>query len=287
MKNIPLRKIKVPESQPKTLESFSIRNIQDILGGKDLNHELHRHEYFFILAIVKGKGVHTIDFTPYKVVNHSVFFMRPGQVHELKLKAGSTGYLMEFKPDFYQSTDKGANELLRHASDMNLCLLDAKRFNSLFALLTKIHTECKQKQDGYKEVIKANLTIFLIELARHRQQRKRTTNHVNKYTQERFDKFTELLEKHIATHKEVSQYAEMLHLSIYQLNSITKAALGKTCSELIDEYIILESKRYLLATSNQVNQIAYHLGYEDVSYFIRFFKKHTGHTPEAFRNNFG
>ena len=57
----------------------------------------------------------------------------------------------------------------------------------------------------------------------------------------------------------------MLNLSTYQLNAITKTTLGKTCSDLINEYIILEAKRYLLATSNKVNQIAYHLGYEDVS----------------------
>ncbi|HRW99910.1 MAG TPA: AraC family transcriptional regulator [Cyclobacteriaceae bacterium] len=50
--------------------------------------------------------------------------------------------------------------------------------------------------------------------------------------------------------------------------------------------MLLEAKRYLLATSNQVNQIAFQLGYEDVSYFIRFFKKLTGNTPEAFRKNF-
>jgi AraC-like DNA-binding protein len=81
----------------------------------------------------------------------------------------------------------------------------------------------------------------------------------------------------------VSFYADLLNLSSYQLNAITKATLGKTCSELINEFIILEAKRTLLATSNQVNQIAYHLGYEDVSYFIRFFKKHTGYSPEAFR----
>jgi len=77
-----------------------------------------------------------------------------------------------------------------------------------------------------------------------------------------------------------------LNLSSFQLNAITKATLGKNCSELINEYVILESKRYLLATSNQVNQIADHLGYEDISYFTRFFKKHTGYSPEAFRNNF-
>jgi AraC-like DNA-binding protein len=78
----------------------------------------------------------------------------------------------------------------------------------------------------------------------------------------------------------------MLHLSPYQLNAITKSMLGKTCSELIHEYIILGSKRQLLATSNQVSQIAYQLGYEDVSYFTRFFRKHTGLSPEAFRHHF-
>ncbi|MEJ0057652.1 MAG: helix-turn-helix domain-containing protein [Bacteroidota bacterium] len=66
----------------------------------------------------------------------------------------------------------------------------------------------------------------------------------------------------------MSKYAEMLNLSPYQLNSITKSTLGKTSSELIDDHILLESKRYLLATSSQVTQIAYTLGYEDVSYFI-------------------
>ena len=77
----------------------------------------------------------------------------------------------------------------------------------------------------------------------------------------------------------------MLNLSTYQLSAITKGVLGKTPSEVINDYIILEAKRYLLGTSDQVNQIAWHLGYEDTSYFIRFFKKHTGFSPDAFRTN--
>ena len=78
-----------------------------------------------------------------------------------------------------------------------------------------------------------------------------------------------------------------MNLSSYQLNEITKTTIGKTASELINEHIILEARRNLLATSNQIKDIADHLGYEDVSYFIRFFKKHSGFSPEAFRLNFG
>lgn len=78
----------------------------------------------------------------------------------------------------------------------------------------------------------------------------------------------------------------MLSITPYQLNAITKALLHKTGSELINEHIILEAKRMLIGTANQVNQIANMLGYDDPSYFIRYFKKQTGLTPEAFRQNF-
>jgi len=285
MKNIPLRHIKATQNESTFSERFSVRDIRDLLAGKDLIQELHRHDFFFILALRKGMGNHEIDFTSYNVCDHSLFFLRPGQVHKLKLEAGSTGYLMQFNKEFYYSNDQASRQLLRKVSSKNLCQLDAKRIKKLLVILKYIFQEYVDKQEGYREVIKANLGIFFIELVRHRQNEASTSGGGTLYPQERTEELVELLETHISTHKQVSHYADMLHLSIYQLNAITKATLGKTCSELIDEFILLESKRFLLATSNQVTQIAYHLGHDDVSYFIRFFKKHTGHSPEAFRHN--
>lgn len=286
MDRIPIRHINTTQKEPTFSENFSIRDVRDLLEGKDMVQELHRHDYFFILALKKGKGNHKIDFTSYKVCDNSFFFLRPGQVHQLELKAESTGYLMQFKTGFYFPEDKASRQLLRKASNKNLFQLDPKRFKKLFAILNYIFQEYTDKQEGYQEVIKANLGIFFIELIRHRQNRKSHSDSITLYKQERLEEFLELLETNFSKNKQVSEYAEMLHLTIYQLNAITKSTLGKTCSELINESIILESKRYLLATSNQVNQIADHLGYEDISYFIRFFKKHTGYSPEVFRHNF-
>lgn len=284
MKNIPIRHIKTSQKETNFSESFSIRDVRELLDGKDMVQELHRHDFFYILALKKGAGNHEIDFTSYEVCNDSVFFMRPGQVHQHTLRAGSTGYLMEFKKDFYSPRDAVANQLLRKTSSTNLYRLDTDRFKKLLSILTCVFQEYTERQERYQEVIKANLGIFIVELVR--QNSKKKPDNRNAYAQERLEEFLNLLETHISTHKQVSQYASILNLSIYQLNTITKATLGKTCSDLIQEYIVLESKRYLLATSNQVTQIAYHLGYEDVSYFIRFFKKHTGYTPDAFRQNF-
>ncbi|MES2555297.1 MAG: AraC family transcriptional regulator [Bacteroidota bacterium] len=286
MKNIPVRHIDSSLKEPGLFGSFSIRNVEELLAGKNMVQELHRHDFFYILALTKGTGNHEIDFTTYEICDNSVFFMRPGHVHQLTLKAGSNGYLLQFKPDFYYPGDAPSRELLRKASNKNLCQLDEARFRKLISTLSAIFQEYSDKQEGYQDVIKANLGIFFIELVRHRQQRNNAITPVNAYTEERLEEFSELLDNHITSHKQVSHYAGMMHLSTYQLNAITKSTLGKTTSELINERIILEAKRNLLATSDQVNQIAYHLGYEDVSYFIRFFKKHTGYSPEAFRNNF-
>ena len=284
MKNIPIRRINVTQKEPNFSESFSIRDLRGFLGGKDLVQELHRHDFFYILALKKGIGNHEIDFTAFEVCDHTVFFMRPGQVHQHTLKVGSAGYLMAFKTDFYYPDDKESNQLLRMATSRNYYHFAANKYKNIHAVLTRIFQEYTGKQEGYLKVIQANLGIFFIELVR--QNKNSLPTRANTYAQQRLDEFVELLETKIATYKKVSQYAELLNLSSYQLNAITKQTLGKTCSELINEYIILEAKRYLLATANQVNQIAYHLGYEDVSYFIRFFKKHTAYSPEAFRHNF-
>lgn len=286
MKTIPVRRIKTPEQEQGLSGGFRIRKIEDVLAGEDMIQDIHRHDFFFILAFEKGQGDHVIDFKPYKIQDHSVFFMRPGQAHQLTLKKNCRGYLMEFKTDFYHSRDEASKQLLRRASNRNLCQLSTNNFKRLFSLLTDIYQEYNDKKEGYHEVIRADLKIFLIELVRQRQQSKSPAEKRDQNIQERLEDFLTLLESHIANHKQVSDYADMLNLSSYQLNAITKTTLGKTSSELINEHIILESKRYLLATSNQIKEIAYHLGYEDVSYFIRFFKKHTGYSPETFRQKF-
>jgi AraC family transcriptional activator of pobA len=285
MKVIPVRKIKSPKEEAFT-GSFNIRNVETMLSGNDMTQELHRHDFYYLLFLQKGKGIHEIDFTPYKITNRSIFLMRPGQVHQLNLKKGSSGFLIEFNRHFFNRTEKVFLDALRKAGNANLCLPAEAGFKRLHEILADIFQEYQNKQEGYHEVIKASLGIFFIELIRNRKNTTHTGN-TDHYKQERLEEFLSLLDDHITTHKEVSQYAHMLNLSVYQLNAITKTMLEKTSSELIDAQIILESKRHLLATSEQVSQIAYALGYEDASYFIRFFKKHTGFTPESFRNNFG
>lgn len=284
MKKIPVRQI---TAQNKTIVSglFKIRDVAGILDGKDLLHNLHRHDFFFILALQNGFGTHEIDFKSYELQNNSVFIVRPGQVHQLYLNADCTGFLAEFDTSFYHPKDKLANQRLVKAGNKNFCAFEEDRFKKLHDLLAYIFNEYVTMQDGYLDVIKANLDIFFIEFIRQSVNPHDISKKGSNYVQERFEEFMDLCSANINTYKQVSQYANLMNLSIYQINAITKETVGKAASEIINEQIILEASRYLLATSHQVKDIADHLGYEDISYFIRFFKKHTGYSPEVFRKN--
>jgi AraC-like DNA-binding protein len=287
MKRIPIRKLGTADQAGSSAGSFKIRKLQDILAGSSLLQELHRHDFFFVLLIESGSGSHEIDFTPYPVRDHSVFFLRPGQVHQLALNVGCTGYLVEFNNEFYRPAGQEASRRLRKASNINYCQLEVNRFNKLQSTLNNLFQEYAGREEGYLEIIKANLEIFFIQLVRQSPATSiSVTAGVSPYAQERLEEFLDLLEKQITSCKQVAQYATLMSLSAYQLNEITKASVGKTPSQLINEQVILEAKRYLLATPNQVKDIADHLGYEDVSYFVRFFKKQTGYSPESFRHHF-
>lgn len=285
MKDIPIRHITPAPTEPKISKVFRVRDLAAIVGGKEVVHPLHRHDFFFVLAVANGRGEHVIDFIPYKVEGQCVFIMRPGQVHTLTLKAGTTGYLMEFDMEFYRVNERGPKNLLRRATTTNLCEVPRPAFNRLYAILENIFQEYTEQRDDYDEVIRAQLDVFFIEFVRNRRTSEKASPK-SSYEQERLEEFLQLVEANVASKKQVSEYADMLNVSPYQLSSITKTILGKTPLDLINEFVILESKRYLLATSEQVNQIAWRLGYEDPSYFIRFFKKHTGSSPDAFRLNF-
>jgi AraC family transcriptional regulator, transcriptional activator of pobA len=96
-------------------------------------------------------------------------------------------------------------------------------------------------------------------------------------------KFRILIARHFIESKEIGFYADQLHISPRYLSEVTLSTTGKSAKELINEHIILEAKSLLKQTAMTVSEIAYWLGYEENSYFVRFFKKNTGKTPLAYR----
>ena len=83
--------------------------------------------------------------------------------------------------------------------------------------------------------------------------------------------------------RQVQHYAAQLSVSPNYLNILTRKHLGKTALDLINERVLLEVKRLLLRTDLAISEIAWQSGFNELSYFSRFFKRHTEMTPIQFR----
>ena len=98
-----------------------------------------------------------------------------------------------------------------------------------------------------------------------------------------FNAFLELSKNYLQEHS-VGFYAEQLHLSPKYLTTLIRLATGRTASEWIDEYIILEAKNLLKYSTMNIQEIAYYLNFPNQSFFGRYFKKHTGMSPSSYRS---
>ena len=83
--------------------------------------------------------------------------------------------------------------------------------------------------------------------------------------------------------KSIPQFAQELNISPVHLNRVCQSIVGKSALQIIQEYLIEESKKYLEYTSHSISEIAYLLKFEYPNYFAKLFKKYMGMSPKEFR----
>lgn len=92
-----------------------------------------------------------------------------------------------------------------------------------------------------------------------------------------------LVEKHFKTYHQVKDYANLLHKSPKTLSNLFSKFNEKSPLAVINERIVLEANRLLLYSQKSNDEIALELGYNDSAHFSKFFKKHQGLSPSAFK----
>lgn len=100
-----------------------------------------------------------------------------------------------------------------------------------------------------------------------------------------FRQFVRLVQEHHVQQHQVQFYAAVMGLKPTQLcHIVKKKSEGQTAMEIINNVLILNARTLLHATSTPVKDIALNLGFNNASFFNKFFKKHVGMTPQQFRN---
>lgn len=100
-----------------------------------------------------------------------------------------------------------------------------------------------------------------------------------------FQEYSDLVMKHYKEWHHVAEYASAMHITVPHLCSTIKQASSRTAGDLIVEAILTDAKAQLKLSMSPIKEIAMSLGFENVAFFNRFFKTHTGITPKIYRNN--
>ena len=102
---------------------------------------------------------------------------------------------------------------------------------------------------------------------------------------ELFSQFMMLVEHHYKDSRNVSYYADAMNITSKYLNNIVQTKTQHTPKSIIDHYVALQLKLQLRTTSLSIKQMAWDYHFSDVSFFCRYFKLHTGLSPQQYRTN--
>ena len=156
--------------------------------------------------------------------------------------------------------------------------------DSMFALL-KVYfnqSECTCISQLVLLQLKAFFVGFHEYLQRNPQNR--PDDEVKSYrVRELFNRFMMLMERDYKLSRDVNYYADLMHITSKYLTNIVRQVAGHTPKTIIDQYVILQLKMQLQRSSQSIKEIAWEYHFTDVSFFCRYFKKHTGLTPQQMR----
>lgn len=102
-------------------------------------------------------------------------------------------------------------------------------------------------------------------------------------THELFNRFMEHLELRYKVSRDVDYYASLQHITSKYLNMVVQRVTRQTAKSIIDQYVVMHLKLLLRTSTASIKQVAWDFNFSDESFFCRYFKRHTGVSPQAYR----
>lgn len=244
----------------------------------------HRKDYYMFVLVRNGSSRHWIDTTRYTLKESTLYITAPWHVQVKEKTNPLEGIILSFTEEFLNMDEsKVLHQLPVIQNPFNAHELSLQPQDFLFIedILTKMWVEYQVRNEWRHTMLISYLRVLSIYTSRlYTEQFERTAG-----TNERklLHTFKHLINEQFSELHQVADYAQLINKSAGYLNEVIKQQSGKTAIEHIHERILLEAKRKLLHTEFSIKEIAYGLGFEDVAYFTRFFKRLTDQTPAAFR----
>lgn len=247
--------------------------------------------YGAILICCKGKATVNINYKEWHLHEGAVITVFPNDVVELKVKSEASLFdveMLKYNASLLREASLQLEQTVYSSLREDRCRQDTpvvtNIIDSMFALL-KVYfnqSECTCISQLVLLQLKAFFVGFHEYLQRNPQNR--PDDEVKSYrVRELFNRFMMLMERDYKLSRDVNYYADLMHITSKYLTNIVRQVAGHTPKTIIDQYVILQLKMQLQRSSQSIKEIAWEYHFTDVSFFCRYFKKHTGLTPQQMR----
>ena len=258
----------------------------------------HRLDFYAVFIVTKGEGIHSFGIKEHYIKENMLCFIGPDMISSWQSEANEhQGIFCSFSDMFFYDgrEDKDfLTELPFFKIDGNSVLhLTDEQTKYYLTFFNLMYDEYQQQNPHADDVLRSYLQLILNKANSQyhtKQCRVDQPDHAGLILLKRFTAlfmrdFKTINDGKIINLKKVSGYALELGVSQNHLNDTIKNITGKSAGQLVKGQLLKHATMCLKHSEKSISEIAYQLGYEDPSYFARYYKKHTGQSPSDLREH--
>jgi AraC-like DNA-binding protein len=281
----------MPENLRSEIGHFNVFRLDPFVGENAQPIPYKRRDYYKIMLVIGNSKVHYAD-KVVEVKKQALSFSNPHIPYKWEHTDNiRSGLFCVFDQHFFhQYGQLGQYEIFQPGGTHVFELSDeqVKTVENYFKrMFEEISSDYIHKYDVLR-----NLVLEVIHFAMKMQPSAKLEKQRLNASQRIATMFLELLERQFPIDeahpsmqvRTASDFARQLNVHVNHLNRAVKEATGKTTTQVIAERVKQESKILLKHSSWNVSDIAYSLGFNEVTHFNNFFKKNVDLSPLKFRN---
>lgn len=250
-----------------------------------------RVDFYMLFGVERGAARHTIDFELLAPRAGDWMFLRPGQMQRFDFSRPWDGWVLVFRPDFLPPAERRqARPLLNVVAELDdlpkIVHPDAADHAACAALAAQIRADAaRAPHEAVGDLVLYQLCALLTRLRLGRPPLAAGAVPGGRpQDAPRLARLQRLIDQHFRVQRSSQWYADRLGCTARTLNrALAAAGPGASLKTLLDRRVMLEARRLLCYTGDAVQDIAAGLGFDEASNFGKFFKRHAGCTPQAFR----
>lgn len=247
-------------------------------------------------ALIIGVGTEgetslTSNLQEFRLKKDSLFIFSPKHILQVQSNNRFKAHLIVIAPDFLKRINidtKRMMPLFLQFGSLPCMELTHAESQSLRSFISMVEQELKGSETDFSSEIIGGLiaaTIYKVGdiLTHYLTEHPEVDSPIHNRAEEYFRQFTELLGEHYKHEHSVGFYARQLCITPKYLTTLIKRISGKSVSEWIDNYVILEAKTLLKYSNMSVQEIAYYLNFPNQSFFGSYFKRNAGMSPSQYK----